>query len=90
METPSSARIREVGPRDGFQSWPDFIPTERKVEVIEAISKAGVQEMEVTSFVSPKAIPQLRDAADLVPLIPRDGFVRATLVPNLKGAEKAL
>jgi hydroxymethylglutaryl-CoA lyase len=83
-------RIREVGPRDGFQSWPEFVPTEQKLEVIRMLIDAGVQEMETTSFVNPKAIPQMRDAAEVMAGVPRTGCLHAPLVPNLKGAVLAL
>ena len=83
-------RIREVGPRDGFQSWPEFVPTEQKLEVIRMLIDAGVQEMETTSFVSPKAIPQMRDAAEVLAGVPRAGCIHGPLVPNLKGATLAL
>jgi hydroxymethylglutaryl-CoA lyase len=82
--------IREVGPRDGFQSWPDFVPTDLKLEVIRLLVEAGVQEMETTSFVSPKAIPQMRDAAEVMAGVPRGGCIHGALVPNLKGANLAL
>ena len=82
--------IREVAPRDGFQSWPDFIPTDKKLEVIRSLIDAGVTEMETTSFVSPNAIPQLRDAAELMADVPRIGCIHSPLVPNLKGAKLAL
>ncbi len=90
MELPKKATIREVGPRDGFQSWPDFVPTQKKLEVIKALIQAGVREMETTSFVSPKAIPQMQDAQELMQLVPRGGCRHAALVPNLKGAELAI
>jgi hydroxymethylglutaryl-CoA lyase len=82
--------IREVAPRDGFQSWPDFIPTERKVEIIGLLMDAGITEMETTSFVSPNAIPQLRDAAEVMARVPKHGCIHSPLVPNFKGAELAL
>ncbi len=82
--------IREVGPRDGFQSWPEFIPTEKKLEVIQMLVQAGVQEMETTSFVSPKAIPQMRDAVAVMAGVPRTGCIHSALVPNRKGASLAL
>lgn len=90
MGIPKKATIREVGPRDGFQSWPEFIPTEKKLEVIQALLRAGVKEMETTSFVSPKAIPQMRDAQEVMRLVPRGNCRHAALVPNLKGAELAI
>jgi hydroxymethylglutaryl-CoA lyase len=90
MAAVKKVRIREVGPRDGFQSWPDFIPTDLKLEVIRLLLEAGIQEMETTSFVSPKAIPQMRDAAEVMAGVPRDGCIHSPLVPNLKGATLAL
>lgn len=91
MNLPSKVKIREVGPRDGFQSWPDFVPTENKLEILELCVQAGVTSLESTSFVSPKAIPQLADAAEVIKNAPRrDGCSHAALVPNLKGAQLAL
>jgi hydroxymethylglutaryl-CoA lyase len=90
MAYPIKIKIREVAPRDGFQSWPDFVPTEQKIAVITALMEAGVSEIEATSFVSPKAIPQMRDAAAVMAALPRSGCVRCALVPNLKGAQLAL
>ena len=89
---PKTALIREVCPRDGFQSVKEFIPTEKKIEFIEAMIAAGVKEMEITSFVSPKAIPQLADAAEVLPEVKkRHPEVKFTaLVPNAKGAQRAL
>ncbi|PIU53851.1 MAG: hydroxymethylglutaryl-CoA lyase [Deltaproteobacteria bacterium CG07_land_8_20_14_0_80_60_11] len=90
---PADARkvkIREVAPRDGFQSWPDFVPTDRKIEVIRLLIEAGITEMETTSFVSPKAIPQMRDAAEVMAGVPKGGCLHSPLVPNLKGAQLAL
>jgi hydroxymethylglutaryl-CoA lyase len=90
MTTAQTILIREVGPRDGFQSWPEFVPTERKLEVIRQLIEAGIQEMETTSFVSPKAIPQMRDATEVLAGAPRAGCIHSPLVPNLKGATLAL
>ena len=89
---PNSVVVREVCPRDGFQNVKEFIPTERKLEWIDTLFEAGVVEMEVTSFVSPKAIPQLADAADVLEETKRrHPTARLTaLVPNAKGAERAL
>jgi hydroxymethylglutaryl-CoA lyase len=81
--------IREVAPRDGFQSWPEFVPTDKKLEVIKLLIEAGVTEMETTSFVSPKAIPQMRDAAEVMEGVPRNGCIHSPLVPNMKGAQLA-
>ena len=63
---PSAVRIREVGPRDGFQNEPEMIPTERKVELIDALARTGLKRLEVTSFVRPDVIPQLADAAEVL------------------------
>ena len=90
MNPSSEVKIREVAPRDGFQSWPDFIPTPQKLEVIQSAIAAGVTEIEATSFVNPKAIPQMKDAADVLAGLPTGGAVRVALVPNLKGAQLAL
>lgn len=90
MPLPSKVKIREVAPRDGFQSWPDFVPTEKKLEVIQAMIKAGMTEIESTSFVNPKAIPQMRDAAEVMKAVPRSGCSHCASVPNLKGAQMAM
>lgn len=90
MRLPDKVRIREVAPRDGFQSWPEFVPTEIKLEVIKAVKAAGVTEFETTAFVSPKAVPQMADAGDVIKAAPRQGATHAALVPNLRGAENAV
>ncbi|MCF8026189.1 MAG: hydroxymethylglutaryl-CoA lyase [Desulfobacteraceae bacterium] len=90
MKLPKQVKIREVAPRDGFQSWPDFVPTEYKREIIAAAVESGIQEMETTSFVSPKAIPQMQDAAEVVKTAPRPGCLHFALVPNFKGAQLAI
>ena len=89
---PQSIQIVEVGPRDGFQNVKDFIATEDKVSIISGIIDAGVTTLEVTSFVSPKAIPQLADAAAVSRAILEkygDKIRASALVPNLKGAQSA-
>jgi hydroxymethylglutaryl-CoA lyase len=90
MDLPSKVKLREVAPRDGFQSLKDFLPTEQKLQIIEAVVQAGVKDIESTSFVSPKAIPQLRDAAGLFAQVPREGIIHAAMVPNLRGAQNAI
>ena len=90
MDLPSKIKLREVAPRDGFQSLNDFLPTEQKLQIIEAVVKAGVKDIEATSFVSSKAIPQLRDAADLLAQVPRQGVTHAAMVPNLRGTQNAI
>lgn len=82
-------RIVEVGPRDGLQNEQTPIPIEAKVEFIAALLNAGLKEIEATSFVSPKWVPQLADAAELWPLLPPAGIYTA-LVPNVKGLERAI
>jgi hydroxymethylglutaryl-CoA lyase len=83
--------IHEVVARDGFQIEPRFVPTERKVELIDALSDTGVAKIEVTSFVSPKAVPNLRDAEEVMAGIRRNPTVRyVALVANVKGAERAI
>ncbi len=90
MNLPPQVTLREVGPRDGFQSLKRVLPALDKLKVIEALIAAGVTRMETTSFVSPRAIPQLKDAADVMAGVPRQGVIHAAMVPNLKGAERAL
>src|SRR5438552_15544723 len=91
MKFPERVTICEVGTRDGFQIEPDFIPTEQKVEVVDRLSEAGVPRIEVTSFVHPKAVPQLRDAEAVMAAIRRRPGTRyAALVPNDKGAARAV
>jgi hydroxymethylglutaryl-CoA lyase len=88
---PSSAVVCEVGPRDGFQMEKEFIPTARKVELIDALARTGLAEIQATSFVHPKAIPQLADAEEVLGSIERVPGVRYTaLVPNEKGAGRAI
>ena len=83
--------IAEVCPRDGFQSLPESVPTEEKVEIINRIFECGFKQVEVTSFVHPKAVPQMKDADEVLQKInrPKDVILRA-LVPNLRGLERAI
>lgn len=91
MGQPSKVTVVEVGPRDGLQMEKTFIPTETKVAIINAMTRAGIRRMEVTSFVSPKVIPQLRDAEEVMKSIQRQpGVTYIALVPNRKGAERAI
>lgn len=86
----SAITVCEVGPRDGFQNEKTFIQTGRKIEIVNAIFASGVRHMQVTSFVSPRAIPQLADAAQVIAGITRPaGSTLSALIPNLKGAERA-
>lgn len=82
-------RIVEVGPRDGLQNEPAPIPTPEKLAFIERLRAAGLKEIEATSFVSPKWVPQLGDAEELWPQLPEGGLYSA-LVPNAKGLERAV
>ena len=89
-DLPGRISLREVGPRDGLQNE-DPVPTEAKVELIDALSHTGVGRIEAVSFVHPKAIPQMADAAEVWSRVSRAGDVRySALVPNLKGAQRAL
>jgi hydroxymethylglutaryl-CoA lyase len=81
--------IMEVGPRDGFQSEKQFVPTATKIKVINALSRTGVPAIQVTSFVHPKAIPQFVDAEDVVAGIDIvAGVSYSALVPNMRGLER--
>ncbi len=83
--------IQEVAPRDGFQNEARFIDTDDKIRFIDALSECGFAKIEVTSFTSAKAIPALRDAEAVMQQINRrPGIVYTVLVPNLRGAERAL
>ena len=89
----ASSRIffNEVVTRDGFQNEPAFVPTDDKVALVDALSECGYAKIEVTAFVSPKAIPMLRDAEEVMGRICRAPGVEYTvLVPNQRGAERAL
>jgi hydroxymethylglutaryl-CoA lyase len=89
-DLPGRISLREVGPRDGLQNE-DPVPTEAKVELIDALSGTGVGRIEAVSFVHPKAIPQMADAAEVWSRVHRAGDVRySALVPNLRGAERAI
>ncbi len=91
MQLPERVTICDVGPRDGFQIEPEFIPTERKIEVVDRLSDAGLARIEVTSFVHPKAVPQTRDAeAVMAGIRRRPGTRYSALVPNEKGAVRAI
>ncbi|PPR23754.1 MAG: Hydroxymethylglutaryl-CoA lyase YngG, partial [Alphaproteobacteria bacterium MarineAlpha10_Bin1] len=83
--------INEVGLRDGLQNQPRHVPVEGKLEILDALIDAGVRSVEATSFVSPKAVPQMADAAELYGRLPLDkGVTYQALVPNEKGYERAV
>ena len=90
-ELPKEVRIREVGPRDGFQNEPEVIPTEEKVRLLGLLSDSGLRRIEVTSFVRPDVIPQLADGAEVLSRYePRDGVAYSVLIPNRRGLDLAL
>ncbi|MGI9484358.1 MAG: hydroxymethylglutaryl-CoA lyase [Geminicoccaceae bacterium] len=91
MARPKKVLVGEVGPRDGLQIEHDFIPTATKIELISGLIGAGVREIEYSSFVSPRAVPQLADAAEVLAALDRSTAVHlVALVPNAKGAERAI
>ncbi|NLK52778.1 MAG: hydroxymethylglutaryl-CoA lyase [Syntrophomonadaceae bacterium] len=91
MNLPEQIQIREVGPRDGLQAEPEFMATENKIALINQLFQAGFKMMEATSFVNPKAIPQLRDAEQVVKGINRSAEITVSaLVGNIRGVKRAL
>jgi hydroxymethylglutaryl-CoA lyase len=90
-ELPAAVRIREVGPRDGFQNEPERIATADKVRLIDMLSATGLRRIEVTSFVRPDVIPQLADASEVLAAVKRrEGVSFSVLIPNPRGLEAAL
>ena len=88
---PSRVTLVEVGPRDGLQNEKAVVSTAQKVELVQRLQDAGLREIEVTSFVSPKWVPQMADNAEVLAAIRRRPGVRySVLTPNLKGLEAAL
>jgi len=86
-----AVRIREVGPRDGFQNEPEVIATADKVALIDRLARTGLRRLEVTSFVRADVIPQLADAAEVLAAIdPPAGVSLSVLIPNARGLEHAL
>src|SRR5512137_1295497 len=91
MALPSKVSIVDVGPRDGLQNEKQMIPADVKVELVDRLTDAGFRNIEVTSFVSPKWVPQMADAAEVMARIRRrPGVTYAVLTPNMKGFEGAL
>src|SRR5438094_2170678 len=87
----NQVQIREVGMRDGLQSIAEILPTEQKLAWLDAEYAAGVREIEVSSFVPPKLLPQLADAEAVVRhALTLPGLTVSALIPNLKGAERGL
>jgi isopropylmalate/homocitrate/citramalate synthase len=90
-QVPRRVRVVEVGPRDGLQNEAALVPTEDKVRLVEMLADAGFADIEVSSFVSPKRVPQLADAAEVFArLAPRAGVRYSALAPNARGLERAL
>jgi hydroxymethylglutaryl-CoA lyase len=88
---PDSVRVREVGPRDGFQNEPEVIPTEEKVRLIGLLAEAGFTRMEVASFVRADVIPQLSDGPEVLAVLERrEGLAYSVLIPNERGLDNAL
>lgn len=86
MGLPKKVRLREVGPREGFQTLPRVVPTERKLELINALAETGLTDIEVVSFVRPDKVPQMADAAEVVErLRPRPGVAYTGLYLNPSG-----
>jgi hydroxymethylglutaryl-CoA lyase len=91
MSLPSQIKIREVGPRDGFQNEPEVVSTEQKVRLIELLGRTGLRRIEVTSFVRPDVIPQLADAEQVLEAVRLPAEVAVSvLIPNERGLERAL
>jgi hydroxymethylglutaryl-CoA lyase len=90
-DLPNSVRLREVGPRDGFQNEPETIATADKIRLIDMLTATGVPRIEITSFVRPDVIPQLADAEQVLTGVERrDGVAFSVLIPNERGLERAL
>ncbi|WP_026683855.1 hydroxymethylglutaryl-CoA lyase [Heyndrickxia coagulans] len=91
LKLPSKVIVCEVAPRDGFQAEKQWIPTEHKVAIIKKLAATGIQIIEITSFVHPKAIPQLKDAEEVVrQSLELTGVKFRALVPNVRGAQRAI
>ena len=91
MTLPKKVKLVDVGPRDGLQNEKQMVPAAVKIELVHRLQQAGLKEIEVTSFVSPKWVPQMADATEVMAGIARQAGVRySVLTPNLKGFEAAL
>lgn len=91
LNLPEEVQISEITPRDGLQNIENFIPTEKKIELINHIKNAGFKHIELTSFVNPKWVQQMRDAADIASNFINDTEMNyCVLVPNKKGLERAI
>ena len=88
---PARVSIVDVAPRDGLQSYREWVPTESKIALVDHLTRAGIGSIEVTSFARPEIVPNLRDAEEVLAGITRSpGVTYRALVPNLRGAERAL
>src|ERR1700710_2574680 len=91
MSSGEVVRVREVGPRDGFQNEPEVIATADKVRLIDMLAGTGLRRLEVTSFVRPDVIPQLSDAREVLEAIdPPESVALSVLIPNERGLDNAL
>lgn len=91
MYLPKNVEIIEVGPRDGLQNEANFIPTEKKIDLINALNKTGIKRMEATSFVHPVYVPQMKDAKEVLQGMERKLNVQyMALIPNEKGYDRAV
>src|SRR3954453_5660443 len=91
MAEPGSVKIREVGPRDGFQNEPEVIATDDKVRLVDGLARTGLRRMEATSFGRPDGIPQLADGREVLQRIdPPEEVSISVLIPNEKGLDNAL
>jgi hydroxymethylglutaryl-CoA lyase len=88
---PKAVKVREVGPRDGFQNEPEVLPTAEKIRLIELLGATGLRRIEVTSFVRPDVIPQLSDAEEVLEAVRLPAEISVSvLIPNERGLERAL
>ncbi|MDM5214613.1 hydroxymethylglutaryl-CoA lyase [Peribacillus sp. NJ4] len=91
MYLPKNVEIIEVGPRDGLQNEENFIPTEKKINLINELNKTGIKRMEATSFVHPEYVPQMKDAKEVLRGMERESHVQyMALIPNEKGYDRAV
>jgi hydroxymethylglutaryl-CoA lyase len=91
MNLPKGISIVEVGPRDGFQNEKQFIPTDQKIKILNALSRTGLKNIQATSFVHPRAVPQLADAEEVMSRMDRiPGISYRILAPNMKGVQRAI
>jgi hydroxymethylglutaryl-CoA lyase len=92
LSLPNRIQILEVGPRDGFQNLDGYIPTDNKINIISKLVLAGITRIEATAFVSPKWVPQLKDASEVIKTVKHlhPGVSFSALIPNIKGYERAI